>query len=47
MSTPPPHGNWIEMDTPQLNLRKIHQYEEYVALRVECSVASGTPSVAY
>ncbi|KAK2923399.1 hypothetical protein FoTM2_016923 [Fusarium oxysporum f. sp. vasinfectum] len=31
------------MDTPQLNLRKIRQYEEYVALRVECSVASGTP----
>ncbi|KAG7408077.1 hypothetical protein Forpi1262_v018048 [Fusarium oxysporum f. sp. raphani] len=43
MSTPPPHVNWIELNTPQLNLRKIRQYEEYVALRIECSVASGTP----
>ncbi|KAF4420000.1 hypothetical protein F53441_14406 [Fusarium austroafricanum] len=43
MSTPPPRVNWIEMNTPPLKLRKIRQYEEYVALRIECSVASGTP----
>ncbi|KAF4447314.1 hypothetical protein F53441_9138 [Fusarium austroafricanum] len=43
MSTPPPRLNWIEMNTPQLKMRQIRQYEEYVALRIECSIASGTP----
>ncbi|EGU73157.1 hypothetical protein FOXB_16332 [Fusarium oxysporum f. sp. conglutinans Fo5176] len=43
MSTPPPRVNWIEMNTPELKLRQIRQYEEYVALRIECSITSGTP----
>jgi hypothetical protein len=43
MSTPPPCVNWIEMNTPELKLRQIRQYEEYVALRIECSITSGTP----
>ncbi|EGU86398.1 hypothetical protein FOXB_03085 [Fusarium oxysporum f. sp. conglutinans Fo5176] len=43
MSTPPPRINWIEMDTPELKLRQVRQYEEYVALRIECSITSGTP----
>jgi hypothetical protein len=50
MPTTPPQVNWIEMNTPELRLRQIRQYEEYVALRIECSVASGrplTPSVSH
>jgi hypothetical protein len=43
MSTPPPRVNWIEINTPELKLRQIRQYEEYVALRIECSITSGTP----
>ncbi|KAI8401813.1 hypothetical protein FOFC_18682 [Fusarium oxysporum] len=35
--------NWNEVDTPELKMRQIRQYEQYVALRIECSVASGTP----
>jgi hypothetical protein len=31
------------MNTPELKLRQIRQYEEYVALRIECSITSGTP----
>jgi hypothetical protein len=35
--------NWNEVNTPELKMRQIRQYEQYVALRIECSVASGTP----
>ncbi|KAG7416692.1 hypothetical protein Forpi1262_v016698 [Fusarium oxysporum f. sp. raphani] len=35
--------NWNEANTPELKMRQIRQYEQYVALRIECSVASGTP----
>ncbi|KAI8401732.1 hypothetical protein FOFC_18601 [Fusarium oxysporum] len=35
--------NCNEVNTPELKMRQIRQYEQYVALRIECSVASGTP----
>lgn len=50
MPTTPPLVNWNEVVTPELKLRQIRQYEEYVARRIECSVASGvplTPSVSH
>lgn len=50
MSTTPPLVHWDEVITPEFKLRQIRQYEEYVARRIECSVASGmplTPSVSH
>jgi hypothetical protein len=43
MSPTPPSVNWNEVVTPELKMRQIRQYEQYVALRIEVSVASGTP----
>ncbi|KAF6518223.1 hypothetical protein HZS61_002301 [Fusarium oxysporum f. sp. conglutinans] len=43
VSSTPPLVNWNEVITPELKMRQIRQYEQYVALRIEVSVASGTP----
>jgi hypothetical protein len=50
MSFTPPRVIWNDVNTPELNLRQIKQYEDYVALRIECSISSGmplTPSVLH
>ncbi|GKU08895.1 unnamed protein product, partial [Fusarium langsethiae] len=50
MSSTPPRVIWNDVNTPELNLRQIKQYEGYVALRIECSISSGmplTPSVLH
>ncbi|KAH7471202.1 hypothetical protein FOMA001_g13664 [Fusarium oxysporum f. sp. matthiolae] len=43
VSSTPPLVNWNEVITPELKMRQIRQYEQYVTLRIEVSVASGTP----
>ncbi|RYC79089.1 hypothetical protein BFJ63_vAg18033 [Fusarium oxysporum f. sp. narcissi] len=43
MPSTPPTVIWNNINTPQLNLRQIKQYEGYVALRIECSISSGVP----
>jgi hypothetical protein len=43
VSSTPPSVNWNEVIAPELKMRQIRQYEQYVALRIEVSVASGTP----
>uniref|UniRef100_A0A0D2XRF9 Uncharacterized protein n=1 Tax=Fusarium oxysporum (strain Fo5176) TaxID=660025 RepID=A0A0D2XRF9_FUSOF len=43
MPSTPPTVIWNNINTPQLNLRQIKQYEDYVALRIECSISSGVP----
>ncbi|KAI8401555.1 hypothetical protein FOFC_18424 [Fusarium oxysporum] len=43
MPSTPPTVIWNNTNTPQLNLRQIKQYEDYVALRIECSISSGVP----
>ncbi|KAG7424913.1 hypothetical protein Forpi1262_v013740 [Fusarium oxysporum f. sp. raphani] len=45
VSSTPPLVNWNEVIAPELKMRQIRQYEQYVALRIEVSVASGTPTV--
>ncbi|KAG7422026.1 hypothetical protein Forpe1208_v000067 [Fusarium oxysporum f. sp. rapae] len=43
MPSTPPTVIWNNVNTPQLNLRQIKQYEGYVALRIESSISSGVP----
>ncbi|KAJ0126253.1 hypothetical protein HZ326_30641 [Fusarium oxysporum f. sp. albedinis] len=50
MPSTPPTVIWNNINTPQLNLRQIKQYEGYMALPIESVISSGvslTPSVLH